>query len=103
MENMPIWLQYLGLTCVVAMVLKQLWPALFAQYEARRVAKNRASLTVAGLTPERYMATLNPTDYQLYAEAVFNFWPRRHQLDRQDSLLDNIARTVPGQQKTCAT
>lgn len=94
MNEMPSWLLMLTLAVVIAYAADRLWPTVFGAYEHRRVARNRADLAAAGLTPARYMATISPTDYQGYAEAVQQFWPRRTRQARRDATLDRIGAAV---------
>jgi hypothetical protein len=92
--DMPLWLQAIAVACVVAILVDRLGPLVFEAYEARRVVRNRAELRAAGLTPEQYVATISPSEYQSYAEAVVKFWPRRTRQDRRDAALDRIGAAL---------
>lgn len=94
MNEIPSWLQGSGLLCVMLMAVKSAWPIASRAIEQRRVERNRASLAQAGLTPEQYMATISPTDYQSYSEAVQMFWPRRDRSERRDATLDRLGHAL---------
>ncbi len=94
MNDMPTWLQLLAVLCVLAIIVERNWRDLWRRYEDLRVRRNRARLAEAGLTPDGYMATINPTDYQSYAEAVMKFWPRRDRHSQRDSTLDRIGKSL---------
>lgn len=94
MSDMPTWIQYLAAVCGVALVIQRLGPQAFRIYEARRVTRNRALLAKAGLTREQYMATIGPTNYQDYAEAVMQFWPRRDRHERRDAMFDRVGKDL---------
>ena len=94
MNDMPIWMQLLVIVVGLSVVADRLWPKVFAALEQRRVARNRAELARHGLTPEQYMATLSPTDYQSYAEAVFTFWPRHTRRQRREATLDRVGTAL---------
>jgi hypothetical protein len=92
--EMPLWLQAMAATCAVVILVHRLAPSAFEAYEAWRTGRNRAALRAAGLTPEQYVSTISPTDYQSYAEAVTTFWPRRTRRARRDATLDRIGRAL---------
>lgn len=90
MNEMPIWLQGLAVVCGLMLVAGRVWPKVFRVYEDRRVARNRSRLAKLGLTPEQYLATISPADFQVYAEAVMEFWPRRDRHARRDAMFDRL-------------
>ena len=94
MNEMPAWLQGLACVCGLSIVIAGIWPHFFRIYEDRRVARNRSRLAEIGLTPEQYMATMSPTDYQSYAEAVLHFWPRRDRHERRDAMFDRLGQRL---------
>ena len=94
MNDMPIWLQLIAVVIGLTIIANHFWPDIVAVLEQRRVARNRAELATHGLTPERYMATISPADYQSYAEAVFKFWPKRTRKQRRDTTFDRIGAAL---------
>lgn len=90
MNDMPLWLQIMAAAVAIAIAAERLWPTVFAALERRRVARNRSELAAHGLTPENYMASVSPTDYQGYAEAVRRFWPTRTRQERLEAALKRI-------------
>lgn len=94
MNGMPTSAMILLALCFLAFLVERNWRQVWSLWEARRVARNRQLLAQVGITPEEYMSTINPADYQSYAEAVNKFWPRRDDVARRNASLDRINRAL---------
>lgn len=92
--NMPFWLLMLGVVGAMGIVVSKVWLLAFNRYEDWRVRRNRETLRGVGLTPEQYMATLSPLDYQDYAEGVTQFWARRQWPERRNAILNRIGKAL---------
>lgn len=94
MNEMPTWLVWFAAALAFALVLERGVPKLVRALDQRRVDRNRRTLAEKGLTPEQYMATIDPTNYQAYGEAIAKFWVRRDRHERRDAFVGSLAKAL---------